>query len=129
MAYSQPARRHGPFDRRLKVFNDIEAAIIQIVRQGEASDDEWRQVARANAEARFLFGNEIDQYLQSIIEDVVFMNVYRTDVIQAATNSTELFQKRLDVMVTLPKFFTDGAEKFAPYIRLDQKNTPFWRPW
>lgn len=117
------------FDRRKGLYSKLEAPIVQIIRHGAATHEDYQNFVSAKFEAQFLFGKEIAAYLSRVLEAVVFMNVYDVPTIQTSPNAAQLFNKRTETMVTLSKFFVEAPEHFAPYIRLDQRNTPFWRPW
>ncbi len=117
------------FDRRIKVYDKIEDVLGSIVRHGTARHEDFRAFVQAKAEARFLFGNDVSDYLEKLIKDVAFMNTYTDAVIDAAPDRSNLLEKRMAVMIRLSEFFTVGPEIFGAYMRLDQRNTPFWRPW
>src|SRR6476660_4041466 len=117
------------FDRRLKVFNEIEAIIVNICQQGAATEEDYRAFVRAMAEARFLFGKPVDAYLKTVLDDVVFMRVYTLEVIRTSNNAAELHGNRTKAMLRIGSYLSQSPEGFGPYMRLDQKNTPFWRPW
>lgn len=118
------------FERRLKVFNKIEDVLVLVTRNGAADDENYFTFVKAKAEARFLFGKEVDDYLQKILEDVVDLQTYTVDVVRASSsNQEELFDKRTKAKLQIGNFFTAGHVVFGPYMRLDQKNTPFWRLW
>jgi hypothetical protein len=36
---------------------------------------------------------------------------------------------RAQTMLQIGSYLSQSPEIFGPYKRLDQKNTPFWRPW
>src|SRR5688500_12312354 len=64
------------FDRRKEVYSKLEAPIIQIIRHGTATQEDYRNFVNAQLEAQFLFGKDIAAYLSKILEGVVFMQVY-----------------------------------------------------
>jgi hypothetical protein len=116
-------------EKRIKVYDQIEDAIASVMRHGSVADDVAAQFARGRAEARFLFGPDVLDYLQSVWSDVTWIHTYTPDTIRQSPNPSDLFNKRTDTMIRVSNFFTEAPNKFAPYIRMDQKNTPFWRPW
>jgi hypothetical protein len=117
------------FDRRFQVFDKLEGVVLLIVQHGKALDEDFRAAAQAKAEARFLFGKDVQEYVQRIIEDIAFMNTYTSEVIDSSSNREQLLNKRTAVMTRLSKFFSEAPVVFRPYIGLDQRNTSFWRPW
>lgn len=116
-------------ERRMKVYDALQSAVGDVVRDGASSDDTFRAFVRAENDARFLFGPDVLDYLQKLREDFVFVTTYTVPVIQRDPNREQLFQRHTATLLRINAFFKDGPDKFGPYMRMDQKNTPFWRPW
>ena len=100
----------------------------EVLTHGACSDDVFQEFVRAEGEARFLFGSDVRDYLQTLRDKLSFINIFTADVIRADPDKAEKFKKRAQTITSVSKFFSTGLELFAPYIRLDQKHTPFWRP-
>src|SRR5262249_12643311 len=54
------------FDRRMKVYGDLVAVTAEIVREGRAELQSLLSYSRSEAEARFLFGSEVSNYLEEM---------------------------------------------------------------
>jgi hypothetical protein len=120
------------FERRLKVYDDLSEVMRDVLRHGAVSNDTLRAYFRGENAALFLFGSEVVAYLQSLRKDFAFLSSYSVDVIRQgpAEQMEGLYKHRSDAMLRIGHFFNDATtKKFSPYIRMDQKKTPWWRPW
>jgi hypothetical protein len=95
-------------DRRLKVYGRIEEAVSLVIRHGRADDETFTAFARGQAEASFIFGSDVLEYLQSLRKDFAFLNTYTVATIQQSPNNAALFQQRTDTMLRIGAVFNDG---------------------
>lgn|SRR5262245_41454 len=117
------------YDRRLKVYSQIEAAISDVMRDGEVYPKTFHAFAVGRADAMFLFDDDVKQYLQALYESFVWMTTYTNEVIDQSGKREVMIDTKYKHFTKITDFFKEAPELFEPYIRLTQKNTPFWRPW
>jgi hypothetical protein len=120
------------FEKRLAAYNELEGAVGQVMREGEVDEAAFRRFLIGKMDARFLFGREVLDYLEAVYRDIVSLKtVYRNDVIDTKPDRERerVIDLKFEVFGRVSDFALKAPEVFGPYMRLDQKNTPFWRPW
>jgi hypothetical protein len=116
------------FDKRLAAFQQIQAALVPIMRNGAATQEDFFAFARAVERCRFLFGDDVHEYLGELRKKMSFMSVYTDQTIDQRTEPerSRLIDKKYDHLNDLADFEKNGAPLFAPYMKLDQKMHHFW---
>lgn len=117
------------YDRRLKVFTQLEAAIGVVMRDAEANGESFQNFCIAQADARFLFGDDVKTYLQTLRESFAWLLSFTNRVIDASENRAELIDTKYKHIKKIIDFYAEAPTLFGPYIALTHKSTPFWRPW
>lgn len=117
------------YDRRLAVYQRLEAAISEVMRHGAANDQSFHEFAVGQADARFLFGDDVKEYLQQLRKGFAFLVSFRDADIDESPNRTELIDIKYKHITKITGFFAEAPDIFEPYMRLSQRHTPFWRPW
>jgi hypothetical protein len=117
------------YDRRLKVFSQLEAAIGEVMREGSVPGSAFQAFMIAQADARFLFGDDVKAYLQTLREHLAWMTSFTDNVIDQRTNRAQLIDIKFKKFGVVTEFYKTAPELFGPYMNLSQKNIPFWRPW
>ncbi len=122
------------FDRRLKVYDEINAAVIQAVaEQGNlATFEATRRIWRAWGDARFLFGPEVLQAIDEIRRDVSRFgaavrrserpNISEAERLTAADEAEQLDKKLLE-------FREPFTSLCLPYLKMDQKRVRTPKEW
>ena len=119
------------FEKRLRLFNLIELAIGQVVRDAETSPETLQTFLQAEADARFLFGLDVLKELRSLGSDFEFLHTYSKAVIDDPDlpNRDDIFKERWNILQRLNDDWLDRLSRtFAPYIRLTQKQQSIWWP-
>jgi hypothetical protein len=118
------------FDRRIAVFREIEESAKGIlVASSNASDMQKPFFAyiHAEANARFLFGQEVIVVLQALRSDIA--DVMAFTGIESGPDWEKLHDRKYQALQNITAFIqTKSAPLFAPYIRLDQKMPSLWWP-
>jgi hypothetical protein len=111
------------FDKRLEAFRGIQASIIEVMRSGAVTRQEFSAFAEAVERCRFLFGDDVHQYLEDLRSKFSFMSIFTDQTIDQRTEPgrSKLIDRKYD-----SNFETDGVPLFAPYLKLDQKMRYFW---
>lgn len=117
------------YDRRLKVYTQLEKAIGSVLREGEVSGEALTDFMIGEADARFLFGNDVREYLKLLRKHFAWLSSFTDDVIDRRTNRNQLIDLKSEYLGEIISFYDKAPDLFAPYMKLTQKNTPFWRPW
>jgi len=117
------------FEKRLRLFNSIELAIGQVVRDAETSPETLQTFLQAEADACFLFGLDVLKELRSLGSDFEFLHIYSKAVIDDPDlpNRDDIFQERWNILQRLGDDWPERLSRtFAPYIRLTQKQQSIW---
>jgi hypothetical protein len=117
------------FERRLAVFRDLEEAAKGALVEGGAAKIEpafWKYV-RAEANARFLFGEEVIAALAALRRDFADVMAF-SDIADDHPERRQLIDRKCAALQRLAAFAQDASPLFASYIRLDQKMTGLWWP-
>jgi hypothetical protein len=119
------------YDRRLKVFTQLEKAIGSVLRQGDARGDAFNDFLIGEADSRFLFGDDVRTYLMGLRKTFAWMSTYTGSVIDQYPDEERgtLIHQRANHLSEIAAFYDKAPDLFAPYMKLTQKNIPFWRPW
>ena len=111
------------FARRFDAYNKIRRAITSAVHRDAVGTEEFNLFSDGKAEAEFLFGGEVSEYLQALHEDFAFLHTYTQDLIDTLANRENLNDVRVAAMLRVNDFFQTSSTMFAPYMRMHQKNT------
>ena len=117
------------FDRRIAIFRKIEAAAKGMLNAGGRADMEapfWSYI-RAEADARFLFGEDVIETLVKRREDIAAVMAF-SDVDHGHPGWQQLNDRKYAALQNLAAFVQNPSPLFAPYIRLDQKMPSLWWP-
>jgi hypothetical protein len=111
------------FDKRFAAFQEVQAAFIPVMVHGAVTQQEFFAFARAAERCRFLFGDDVHEYLGELRKKMSFMSVYTDETIDGRTEPerSRLIDKKYDYLNDIANFETEGVPLFAPYLKLDQK--------
>jgi hypothetical protein len=105
------------FDKRWKVFEEIEVVIGDVLTHAETSHDTLQAFLRAEADARFLFGEDVRLELRALSYDIVFLHTHNKAVIDDPDlpNRDDLFKERWDILRRLGDEWQNRLSRaFAP---------------
>src|SRR5262245_24810141 len=120
------------FEKRTQLFNSIELVIGQVLTDGETSNDTLQAFLQAEADARFLFGDDVLRELVSLTADRAFLNEYTKAAIDDPNlpDRDNIFRERWDILRRLGDDWQRRlAQNFEPYMRLSQKQRSIWWPF
>jgi len=80
----------------------------------------------AKFECRFLFGEDVNDYLDSLHKDFAWLNAFNNNVIDNSPNRSKLIDQKFDRLERILAFYNVGVPIFIDYIRLDLKMRYFW---
>ena len=107
------------FERRLAAYYELESAIGGVMREGIVDGDAFRRYLNGRMQARFLFGTDVLEFLDSIYDDVIDHSAKRV----------ELTDNKFAALRRVSGFAERAPAVFGPYMNMTARNTPFWRPW
>jgi len=107
------------FERRLAAYYELESAIGGVMREGIVDGDAFRRYLNGRMQARFLFGTDVLEFLDSIYDDVIDHSAKRV----------ELTDNKFAALRRVSGFAERTPAVFGPYMNMTARNTPFWRPW
>jgi hypothetical protein len=117
------------YDRRLKVYQQLEKAIGPVLREGEVSAAAFKEFMIGQADATFLFGEDVQEYLKSLRKCFAALLGMTKEFIDNSPERAKLVETKSKYLLEIVTFYDTAPRLFAPYMKLTQKNTPFWRPW
>jgi hypothetical protein len=109
-------------ERRLAIYEDIRKVIAEIMRSGTATDDTFWQYVRAIDQAPYLFGPEVEAYLEKMR---LHINELTLGTSLMADNTSPDYQKGVEIkhreFKTIMTFYEEAKPIFGPYIRAHQR--------
>jgi hypothetical protein len=114
------------FDRRRKAFELVEDALRPVFREAEVSNEAFWKLKAAKAECRFLFGDDVNNYLDQIHSDYAWLMSFTNTVIDASEKRSQLIDEKYVRLNRIVVFYAEGAPLFVDYLRLDMKVKYFW---
>src|SRR6266699_4882257 len=120
------------FEKRTQLFNSIELVIGQVLTDGETSHDTLQAFLQAEADARFLFGDDVLRELASLRSDLTVLNEYTKAAIDDPNlqERENIFRERWDILRRLGDDWQGRlARSFEPYMRLSHKQRNIWWPF
>lgn len=103
------------FERRMAVYLKLKKSMSLINTSGKVSEASERLLLDVRNEAEFLFGPDIVEYLEELW--LVFIQAREYEG-RPPSQSTA---RRLKLMETVSDFYKRSPDRFAPYMRMDQR--------
>jgi chromosome segregation ATPase len=134
------------FERRMAIYNELRAAVQSLSWTARASDENARKLLNALERARFIFGRDIRSYIKNLATDYSTLHILQKEIeenreeykalrLQCADTTAidarhkELILKGCAMSERIQSFLSQGSERFAPYVTLDQKIPSGWWPF
>jgi len=109
------------FDRRRNLFYAIVEAVNPIVAHAHVGrEDSDRSFTIASRDARFLFGDDVNDYLEGLRQNLLQMRLSET-MIEAHDAARDWVRLNHDQMLRVLNFYDTFPALCDPYLRLDQK--------
>lgn len=110
------------FDKRLAVYNSLRKSLYPIRANGYTLDEHWPAFDNAQDSATFLFGADVNAYIQELRVMLADMQMYAEmtksatpeDLIKHHASRREIFKKFV-------KFEVELKNKMTPYMMMNQK--------
>ncbi len=106
------------FDRRYKVYDATKKFLAQIVRHANFDDPQLFEFYAGTADAEFLFGADVVEYLAQIRNRAVDMRVHQTlfEPLPVGDERSSHIQAHRDQLLWLNHQITAMTSVFAPYL-------------
>lgn len=118
------------FEKRWAIFEGAEKAAGLVLRDGDVRNNTaTRDIAILRSKTQFLFGPEVEKYLASLQEAMAKIG-YAQDMMEASQQgqtvaSEQSFPKmKMDAIMRVGRFHSEGVEIFAPYMIMTAKTQP-----
>ncbi|MDN2564792.1 hypothetical protein N1F89_01015 [Aquibium sp. A9E412] len=110
------------FDRRLLVYQKVRRSVRVVNISGKTSREAEIDLLEAIDAARFLFGRDVQKYLDGLWESYIFLKA-NTKMAESDDESTrnEASSKAPEHKKDILSFYDDSAKVFSPYMRMDHK--------
>jgi hypothetical protein len=118
------------FDRRLRVFEDVEEAVKSVFSSTDVTNETFFRLVKAKGSARFLFGQEVNSHLQTMIDDFAWRMTFNDQTINGSGDERQdNLKKKYKVIQRIIDFPKTGQPLFEPYLSLTQKMPNTWLPF
>ncbi len=110
-------------EQRMGIYRSLRTIVAPVVSEATATPDTIRKYSTVQAEARFLFGRDVTDYLQSMREALSKLNYYhrmREAKIPAAERETNIVREH-ELLERASKFDENLAALMEPYARMHHK--------
>jgi hypothetical protein len=114
------------FDRRLAVYGTIRQALSGVNATGLVTDETQRLLLEAESEAAFLFGPDIQQYIQDLW---LLCTKYRAQFPRKGNPGPDFASAHTALMAEIGLFYQTGVDRFAPYMKMDHRRVPTPAEW
>jgi hypothetical protein len=111
---------------RYAIYQDLRDAVTSFLRELNFSNEVHAKYMDAQSRARFQFGAEVEEYLESLRLDMIrghMFDRYSRDLKQLGSVDAQV--ARLD---RISAFYSEIDRMFVPYMRLDQRMPLWWWP-
>jgi hypothetical protein len=109
------------YERRLKVYQQLAKAIGPVTRDGEVSGAAFQDFMIGQADATFLFGEEVQDYLQTLRKYFAWLVSMTNEVIDKSPNRAQMIDTKFKYIAEIVAFYDRAPGLFGPYMKLTQK--------
>jgi hypothetical protein len=114
------------FDKRFDAFQKVVSALTPVYVHASITQEQFFEFVRAMERCRFLFGDEIYEFLAELKKDLSFLLAFTDEAIDRSPQRHEFIKKKTAILIRIADFDKIAVPKFMPYMRLDQKMKYFW---
>ena len=116
------------FIQRMDVRNGLISVIGSVMRNGTATTQDVIEFSGPQDKARFLFGDDVNAYLQEIHKTLANLGLCRS--ILSLNKGDEEYQRMVELearsMRRVATFYDDLGKLLEPYMRMDHKKPMWW---
>src|ERR1700738_1635306 len=115
------------FQKRWDAYMAMREIIGGVMREGTAPTETSLAFFRATIQAKFIFGLEVDAYLQSVYTMLVDLRHAQASMKPGGRNLDKWADKEAELSSEIGKFFEKFELLAMPYMRMHQKMPWSWR--
>ena len=110
------------FDQRINTYYAIADVIAEVTASGSAKKpDEVFQLGKAMLDAKFLFGRDVEQYLDSLRKELIDMQLAEDMISENNEDHANWVAGKYQHFRKILQFYDLFPDLCEPYLRLDQK--------
>lgn len=121
---SRDQMRHELFERRFEIYKQVQIFLSKILEKGRVDDESIPEFYDAMQKARFLFGEEISEYLKEIKEHAFAERQAHSKMSEIKDNKSERSKyasERSEELRWLIGQISNLHVKFGPYMSFSRK--------
>jgi hypothetical protein len=119
------------------VFDAVRVFLSQIASKGTMTDEILMTYLRGIANARFLFDEELNNYLIKLRNNGIDIQMFHTQLqdVPIGAERTNYAKLKADRLIWLVGQFDTLESRFTPYLQFEQRNSrsssqaAFWKRW
>ncbi len=118
------------FDRRMSTYEEIRASVKPIVQNGTCGTQEYLDLARSADRVKFLFGPEVVDYCDRLLDDANVLGLYTSYSGSHCTLPAGMsWAKRAETFKRIASFYDEFPKLISPYVSVTAKRVPTVREW
>jgi hypothetical protein len=111
------------FDRRKRAYENLEKSIAPTFASGNVNQDAFNDLIRAKSDCRFLFGEDINDYVKKLQADFAFVLSFTDAAIDARPlgDREGLINRKHNCLDRITSFHETAVPLFQSYMLIDLK--------
>ena len=117
------------FEKRITIFNILRLFLSRMLSQGDCLDSELTKVGIETQTAKFLFNDEMADYIRSLINRGYSLRKINDQILKNAkldVDLTNLRAEKLEISMGILNELIVLEEKFTPCLKFNVWNHKFW---
>jgi hypothetical protein len=116
------------FNHRMEVYTGVRKVMARVMMHGTADIEDIANFSGPQDQARFLFGDDVNRYLQELRKTLANLGYCRS--IMGKNKGDEEYQKAVELnyksMVRVGNFYEEFGALLKPYMRMDHRRPFAW---
>ena len=120
------------FDKRWRVIEGTTATIAPIMRAGQPTGlGELIAFDQATVNARFLFGDDVNDYLKQIRKRIIDLGLCRDmlESLEVGEERSKWVRRKSEALLKVADFYVEFPKLCEPYVKLDHKRVRTPAQW
>ena len=118
---NQANLRERLFERRMEIFQTAEEAISAVLREGMQDEDSQWKLVEAGSKSRFLFGAEVQQFLEEVRKNIIDGNLAHKLQDHPQHDRSEQIDREAACFNAVCRQSSEIWEVFHPYLGFDRQ--------
>jgi hypothetical protein len=108
---------------RYAIYTDLRDVVTRFLQNLDFSNEQHGKFLDAQSRARFHFGAEVSDYLETIRRDMIAGQLFAR---YGSGQPNAKLNEEVERLDRINAFYTEIDRKFVPYMRLDQRMPLWW---